>query len=62
MYLTIFFSLDISSEPSYVRSLSEVISPGYKYVPLAIVRNINQSNTSQLLFFGSGHPLGVGVE
>jgi len=57
MYLTISFSLDISSEPSYVRSLSEVISPGYKYVPRTIVKkNNNQLNTSQLLFSASATP------
>ena len=50
MYLSISFSLDISSKPSYVRSLSEVISPGYKYVPLAIVNHI-QSIKYNLLFF-----------
>ena len=61
MYLSISFSLDISFEPSYIHSLSEVVSPGYKYVPLAIVRHtINQIQA--IYFFGSGHPLGVGVE
>ena len=39
-----------------------VLGSGYKYQTPAIVRGPNQSNTSQLLFFGSGHPLGVGVE
>ena len=62
MYLSISFSLDISSKPSYVRSLSEVISPGYKYVPLAIVKKHTINQIQVTYFFGSDHPLGVGVE
>ena len=39
-----------------------VLGSGYKYQTLAIVKNNQSIKYKSITFFGSSHPLGVGVE
>ena len=42
--------------------LIRIITAGYKYVPLALCKTHTINQIQVTYFFGSGHPLGVGVE